>query len=98
MKNLRFSYDGVKMILDNIDFTIAKGEMVGIVGDSGCGKSTLCHILCGIIPGAIGGEISGHAVVGDIDLREAQLKDMAETVGFVMQDPGTADRYIDGRG
>ena len=91
MKNLRFSYDGVKMILDNIDFTIAKGEMVGIVGDSGCGKSTLCHILCGIIPGAIGGEISGHAVVGDIDLREAQLKDMAETVGFVMQDP---DRQI----
>ena len=48
MKNLRFSYDGVKMILDDIDFTIEKGKTVGIVGDSGCGKSTLCHILCGI--------------------------------------------------
>lgn len=91
VKNLRFSYDGVKMILDDIAFTIKKGETVGIVGDSGCGKSTLCHILCGIIPGAIGGEISGHAVVGGIDLREVQLKDMAETVGFVMQDP---DRQI----
>ena len=56
VKNLRFSYDGVKMILDDIDFTIEKGENVGIVGDSGCGKSTLCHVFCGRIPGAIGGE------------------------------------------
>ncbi len=91
VKKLKFSYNGVDRIIDNISFSIRRGETVGIIGESGCGKSTLCHILCSIIPGAVGGEISGQAVVGGVDLREAQLKDMAETVGFVMQDP---DRQI----
>ena len=91
VKKLKFSYNGVDRIIDDISFSIHRGETVGIIGESGCGKSTLCHILCGIIPGAVGGEISGQAVVGGVDLREAQLKDMAETVGFVMQD---SDRQI----
>ena len=91
VEHLTFSYDGQKLILNDISFSIEQGEFVAIIGDSGCGKSTLCHILCGIIPAAIGGEISGRAVVGGRLLSEVKLKDMAKTVGFVMQDP---DRQI----
>ena len=41
---------GAKKILDDINFSIAAGECVGIVGLSGCGKSTLAKIISRLIP------------------------------------------------
>jgi ABC-type glutathione transport system ATPase component len=40
--------DYAVQVLDNIDFTIGRGERVAIVGASGSGKSTLLHILGGL--------------------------------------------------
>ncbi len=91
IQNLKFTYPSGKQVLKGVDLTIQQGEMIGLIGDSGCGKSTLCHIMCGIIPNAIGGTASGQVRIKDKNMREAKLKDMAETVGFVMQD---ADRMI----
>lgn len=91
VENLTFSYDGEKTILDKISFDIDARSTVGIIGDSGCGKSTLCHILCGIIPNVIGGRISGSAIVAGKKLRDCNLKDLSQSVGFVFQD---SDRQI----
>lgn len=91
VEQLNFAYKEPKKILKDINFSVGRGEYVAIIGDSGCGKSTLCHILCGIIPNALNGVISGEVYVGGVSLREADLKDMATVVGFVMQD---ADRQI----
>ncbi|NLD19856.1 MAG: ABC transporter ATP-binding protein [Clostridiales bacterium] len=91
VKNLTFSYDENKPILNGIDFSIEEESITGLLGDSGSGKSTLCHILCGIIPNAVGGVVSGQINLCDKNLRDCQMKDLAETVGFVMQDP---DRQI----
>lgn len=91
VENLKFTYPTGKRVLKGVNLTIQKGEMIGLIGDSGCGKSTLCHVLCGIIPNEIGGTASGHVRVKGKDMREMRLKDMAETIGFVMQD---ADRMI----
>ncbi len=44
VSNLTFGYDD-ETILNNINFTAYKGEIVGIVGDSGCGKSTFLKLL-----------------------------------------------------
>ena len=50
IKNLSFSYEKNKMVLQNINLNIKQGEKIVIVGKSGCGKSTLINILCGFLP------------------------------------------------
>lgn len=45
IKNLSFSYDGKKKILDNLNLNIKKGEIIGIRGTTGTGKSTLAKLI-----------------------------------------------------
>lgn len=87
VEKLNFAYEEGRKVLENISFTIQKGSFIGVVGESGCGKSTLCQILAGIIPNVIGGFISGRVIIGGYDLKESELKDVANVVGFVMQNP-----------
>ena len=49
IKNVSFSYNDKKKIFDRINFTVNKGEIVGILGESGLGKTTLVNILTGLI-------------------------------------------------
>lgn len=59
-RSLSFSYKRqVIPVLDNIDFTLRRGEIAAITGPSGSGKSTLGYCLCGVIPKLIEGEFSG---------------------------------------
>lgn len=44
-KNLRFSYDGKKEVLHDLNFQIKKGETIALVGSNGSGKSTLVKLL-----------------------------------------------------
>lgn len=44
IKNVCFSYDE-KNVLNNVNFTIENGEIIGIVGENGSGKTTLCRLL-----------------------------------------------------
>ena len=41
---------GTQVVLDNVNITIGKGEVVGLLGPNGAGKSTLMKILTGYIP------------------------------------------------
>ncbi len=45
-KNVKFGYNKDKLILDNINFKIDAGKMIGIVGKSGAGKTTIFNLLC----------------------------------------------------
>ncbi|MFD9405990.1 ABC transporter ATP-binding protein [Streptomyces sp. NPDC059989] len=80
-----FSTDGVEVqALQGLELTVARGDLVALVGASGSGKSTLLNILAGLdVPTA------GKATVGGYDLLEMSAKDRLryrrEAVGFVWQ-------------
>lgn len=48
-KNIEFGYESSKKILQNINLSFGKNEIVGLIGPSGCGKSTFSRILAGYL-------------------------------------------------
>lgn len=82
INNLNFSYDGERSILNDIQLTIHKGEMLSIVGKNGAGKSTLSKLIVGFEK-----EDSGSLVLNGIDLKDSSIKERAEHVGIVLQNP-----------
>ena len=80
IKDLSFSYDGEKTVLNDISATFKKHELISIVGESGCGKSTLASLLCGTTKGYIGSIIIGGVEIKDID--EKTLMNNITAVNF----------------
>jgi energy-coupling factor transport system ATP-binding protein len=71
-----------------ISLTVDRGEVVLVAGPSGCGKSTLIRAINGLIPHAYPGELSGVVRVEGRSTADLKLRDIARTVGTVLQDPG----------
>ncbi len=71
----------------DISLTITPGEVVLVAGPSGCGKSTLIRAINGLIPHAYPGELSGAVRIEGRPTTELKLRDIALTVGTVLQDP-----------
>ena len=80
IKDLSFSYDGEKTVLNDISVTFKKHELISIVGESGCGKSTLASLLCGTTKGYIGSITIGGVEIKDID--EKTLMNNITAVNF----------------
>jgi len=77
-RNVRFSYKTGNAILTGLNFSLAPGERVSLVGASGAGKSTLASLLCGLeepSQGAI--EING------VEVRAADLAELRQVVSMV---------------
>jgi len=82
---------GRARILDHIALSVAKGEIVGIVGESGCGKSTLVRALLGILPRSLVIE-GGEVLFEGEDLLRFSEQELAagirgKRIGFIPQDP-----------
>lgn len=80
IKDLSFSYDGEKTVLNDISITFKKHELISIVGESGCGKSTLASLFCGTTKGYIGSITIGGVEIKDID--EKTLMNNITAVNF----------------
>jgi peptide/nickel transport system ATP-binding protein len=63
--------------VDNVDLSVRKGEVLGLVGESGCGKSTLGRIVAGIMPSSSGAVMwrgRDRTALSAAERREARLK------------------------
>ena len=74
---------GTVRAVDGVDFTIHKGETLGVVGESGCGKSTTARLLMQLIAPSAGEVVFDGRTVGG---RELPLKEFHRQVQMVFQD------------
>ena len=82
VSGLGFRYgDGERWVLKDVDFEVAEGESVALVGASGCGKSTLAKILLGLMPAQ-----EGDIEVGGVPLDRLGLRNYRRMTAAVMQD------------
>ncbi|MBI3515620.1 MAG: ABC transporter ATP-binding protein [Proteobacteria bacterium] len=83
--------DGLAEVLDHATLEIARGEIVGVVGESGCGKSTLVRSVLGILPPAARvteGSIRFDGVeLTTLDARAMARDIRGRRIGFIPQDP-----------
>lgn len=77
-RNVSYSYDGTRTVLQDADFTARPGGFVGITGASGSGKSTLAGILTGA-----NRSYTGSVTIGGIDLRDISAESLRDTVTYV---------------
>lgn len=50
VENVSFGYNAKQRVLENVSFSIEKGEKIAIIGENGCGKTTLINLLLGLYP------------------------------------------------
>lgn len=80
VKNLNIGYHD-KVVLEDININIEKGEMVSILGANGCGKTTLIKTMSRMIP-----KLKGKIIINGKEISEYTDKEYAETVALVLTD------------
>jgi subfamily B ATP-binding cassette protein MsbA len=79
--HVAFGYDPAVPVLHDVNFNIAPGQFVGVVGATGGGKSTVVGLIPRFYdPG------SGRILIDGVDLRELKLQGLRKQIGFVLQD------------
>ncbi len=73
--------------ITDLTLTVSPGQVILVAGPSGCGKSTLIRAINGLIPHSYPGELTGVVRVDGQPTTELKLRDIARTVGTVLQDP-----------
>jgi lipoprotein-releasing system ATP-binding protein len=81
----KYFYDPVRIkVLQDISFTIEKGEFVSVIGKSGCGKSTLLYILS-----TMDTDFEGELLIDNVSMIKKKEEQLAavrnEKIGFVFQ-------------
>ena len=85
---------GSKVAVDDISFTVNKGEILGFLGPNGAGKSTTMNILTGYLSSNI-----GSVKIGEYDILEDPMKAKAK-IGYLPENPPlymdmTVKEYLD---
>ena len=77
-----FSYDGKHPILDDISFSVNKGETIAFVGHTGSGKSSIINVLMRFYEFQ-----SGRVLLDSVDIRDFSQEELRKNIGLVLQDP-----------
>ena len=81
VEGLSVSYGDNPAIIEDLSFSLKKGERLAIVGKNGAGKSTLAKALCGFVPS------QGKLTYKGQDVSQDSIAERSERIGFVLQNP-----------
>lgn len=87
VERLSFRYPGGPDVLTDISFTIAPGEIIGLVGPSGAGKSTLLQHLNGLLPSKLSDTSTNVISIDGVPVSQPTISEVRRRVGFLFQDP-----------
>ena len=88
VEKLRYRYPHTKeLALDGVDFSVEKGEFIGIIGENGAGKSTLSQAIMGLVPQFYKGAYGGKIMVDGLEAGKTPVAQLCGHVGLVFQNP-----------
>lgn len=94
LKTYFFTAKGILPAVDDIDFRVKKGKILGIVGESGCGKSMTALSLMRLVPEPTGKIVGGSIVLDGKNLLELTEKEMCairgNEIAMIFQEPMTS--------
>ncbi len=80
-KNVSFSYDDDKVVLDNVSFCVRPGETIALVGPTGAGKSTIANLISRFY------DIQkGEILIDGTDLTSVTIESLRKQMGVMTQD------------
>jgi len=96
VENLTVKFEtrnGTAVAVDDVSFSVDKGQILGIVGESGSGKSVSCYSLLGLVPSPPGNVSAGRALFNGQDLLSLSTQELRKVRGneiaMIFQDPMT---------
>lgn len=96
IRNLSISfsvYGKITKVIDQISFSVGKGQRVGLVGESGCGKTTTLRAILNVLPSNAIVE-SGEILFNGADVFKMSVKELEQFrrkgAGMIFQDPSSA--------
>jgi ATP-binding cassette subfamily B protein/subfamily B ATP-binding cassette protein MsbA len=81
-ENVSFNYSDSKPVLRGINFQVAAGESIAVIGPSGAGKTTLLNLLPRFYD-----PHGGAVLLEGVDLRQLRVKDLRAQIALVLQEP-----------
>ena len=81
VEGLSVSYGDNPAVIEDMSFSLKKGERLAIVGKNGAGKSTLAKALCGFVPS------QGQLIYKGRDISQDSIAERSERIGLVLQNP-----------
>ena len=96
VENLTVQFEtrnGTSVAVDDVSFSVDKGQILGIVGESGSGKSVSCYSLLGLVPTPPGRIVAGKVVFNGRDLLQSSNAELqairGNDIAMIFQDPMT---------
>jgi ATP-binding cassette, subfamily B, bacterial MsbA len=80
-RNVSFSYETGRKVLDNISFKIQKGKTIALVGTSGGGKSTIADLVPRFYDPS-----EGQILVDGVDIKHIKIQSLTKQIGIVTQE------------
>jgi cobalt/nickel transport system ATP-binding protein len=82
LQGITYQYPGGKTVLDQLDFSLAKGDRIGLVAPNGSGKTTLFHVIMGLLK-PLSGTIN---IFGKERRQEKDFTQIRHRIGLLFQD------------
>lgn len=87
-ENISFQYSPESVVLQNVSFSVERGEILTIIGPNGAGKSTLLNCICGLLS-----NYSGSVLIDGKNIRHIPPRKLAKHIAYVSQNQNRVYDY-----